>query len=257
MGGAMLDGWLKTGLPPERITIIDPNPSPAIQALAGERGLVLNPAAGSTPPQKVLVLAVKPQMLDEAAPHLADLVGSDSLVLSILAGKTIVDIKARLPKAGAVVRAMPNLPASIGRGITAAVASPEVTADRHALAQTLLASVGAVEWLDNERLIDAVTAISGSGPAYVFHLAECLAEAGRSLGLPADVAVRLARATVSGAGELLHQSDLPAETLRENVTSRGGTTAAALQILMAPDGLQQLITHAAEAARRRAEELSG
>jgi pyrroline-5-carboxylate reductase len=257
MGGAMLDGWLKTGLPPERITVIDPNPSPAIQALAGERGLVLNPAAGSTPPQKVLVLAVKPQMLDEAAPHLGSLVNSDSLVLSILAGKTIADIKARLPEAGAVVRAMPNLPASIGRGITAAVASPEVTAGHHALAQMLLAGVGAVEWLGDERLIDAVTAISGSGPAYVFHVAECLAEAGRALGLPADVAVRLARATVSGAGELLHQSDQPAGTLRENVTSRGGTTAAALQILMAPDGLQQLITRAAEAARRRAEELSG
>jgi pyrroline-5-carboxylate reductase len=257
MGGAMLDGWLKTGLAPERITVLDPAPSPAVEALAKDRGLRLNPPAGATTPQEVLVLAVKPQLLDDAVPAIAGLVSPDGLVLSILAGKTIADIKTRLTAARAVVRAMPNLPASIGHGITAAVSSPEVTPAHHALAQALLAGVGAVEWLHDERLIDAVTAISGSGPAYVFHMAECLAEAGRSLGLPADVAVRLARATVSGAGALLHQSDLPAGTLRENVTSRGGTTAAALQILMAPEGLEQLITRAAEAARRRAEELSG
>lgn len=256
MGGAMLDGWLKIGLPPARITVIDPHPSPAMQALA-DKGLTLNPALEGLAPQAVLVLAVKPQMLDEAAPQLDRLIGADSVVLSILAGKTITDIRERLPAARAIVRAMPNLPAAIGRGVTAAVGSSGLTSAQRDLAQALMSGVGSVEWLDDEALIDAVTAISGSGPAYVFHLAECLAEAGRALGLPADVAVRLARATVSGAGELLHQSDLPAGTLRENVTSKGGTTAAALEVLMAPDGLQPLITRTAGAAKRRAEELSG
>jgi pyrroline-5-carboxylate reductase len=256
MGGAMLDGWLKIGLPLERITVIDPHPSPDMQALAA-KGLALNPALEGLAPQAVLVLAVKPQMLDEAAPALDKLIGEGTVVLSILAGKTIANIQDRLPAALAVVRAMPNLPAAIGRGVTAAVGSAGLTTSQRDLAQALLSGVGSVEWLDDEALIDAVTAISGSGPAYVFHLAECLAEAGRQLGLPADVAVRLARATVSGAGELLHQSDLPAGTLRENVTSKGGTTAAALEVLMAADGLQPLITRTAGAAKRRAAELSG
>ncbi|CAH1656375.1 Pyrroline-5-carboxylate reductase [Hyphomicrobiales bacterium] len=256
MGGAMLDGWLKIGLPLERITVIDPHPSPDMQALTA-KGLALNPALEGLAPQAVLVLAVKPQMLDEAAPALDKLIGEGTVVLSILAGKTIANIQERLPAALAVVRAMPNLPAAIGRGVTAAVGSAGLTPVQRDLAQALLSGVGSVEWLDDEALIDAVTAISGSGPAYVFHLAECLAEAGRQLGLPADVAVRLARATVSGAGELLHQSDLPAGALRENVTSKGGTTAAALEVLMAADGLQPLITRTAGAAKRRAAELSG
>jgi pyrroline-5-carboxylate reductase len=152
---------------------------------------------------------------------------------------------------------MPNLPASIGRGATGAAANPEVTEGQRLVADALLRSVGIVEWLDSEALIDAVTAVSGSGPAYVFYLAECLAEAGVAAGLPPDLARRLARATVTGAGELLFRSELPPETLRQNVTSPGGTTAAALDVLMAKTGLAPLLREAVSAARRRAEELSG
>ena len=152
---------------------------------------------------------------------------------------------------------MPNLPASVGRGISGAVANNEVSAWQKAIADTLLKGVGRVEWVDREALIDAVTGVSGSGPAYVFYLVECLAKAGEAEGLPPDLALRLARATVEGAGELLFKSDLSAATLRQNVTSPGGTTAAGLQILMADNGLEPLIAGTVRAARRRAAELSG
>jgi pyrroline-5-carboxylate reductase len=206
----------------------------------------------------VLVLAVKPQMLDEAAAPLNALLGPGTLIISILAGKTIGNLRSRLPSAAAVVRAMPNLPASIGRGATGAAASPEVSEGQRLMADALLSSNGIVEWLGSEDLIDAVTALSGSGPAYVFHLVECLAEAGTAAGLPPDLAQRLARATVTGAGELLFQSDLPPATLRQNVTSPGGTTAAALEVLMREEqGLKALMQEAVAAAKRRAGELSG
>jgi pyrroline-5-carboxylate reductase len=254
MGGALLRAWLEIGLEPGRIRVLDPQPSHEILDLAESAGFSLE--APDEPPE-VLILAVKPQILDEAA-ALAPLAGADTLVISILAGKTIGNIAARLPSARAIVRAMPNLPASAGRGATGAVASAAVTADQRALAETLLGAAGHFEWLADERLIDAVTAISGSGPAYVFYLTECLGEAGEALGLPAGVAARLARATVEGAGELMFKNPhiAPAE-LRESVTSRGGTTAAALEVLMAPDGLAPLLERTAQAAKRRAEALSG
>ena len=180
-------------------------------------------------------------MLEAAAPALAPLFETGSLLISILAGKTVANLAARLP-ARAIVRAMPNTPAAIGRGITGAYASAEVTPAQRETAQSLLSGVGAVEWVGAEHLIDAVTAISGSGPAYVFHLVEALAEAGAALGLPADLALRLARATVEGSGELLHRSpDTSAETLRKNVTSPGGTTQAALDVLMAPGGPRRAV----------------
>src|SRR5690606_27628266 len=180
------------------------------------------------------------------------------LLVSILAGKRIADLRARAPGVGAILRAMPNLPASIGRGATAVVAESALSPRRREIADALLGAVGSVEWLEDERLIDAATALSGSGPAYVFHLVEAMAAAGAAAGLPADLAMRLARATVEGAGELLAQSPLTAETLRSNVTSPGGTTAAALEVLMRPkSGLTDLMTEAIAAARRRAEELSG
>ncbi len=253
MGGAMLRAWLDRGLEPAAISIIDPAPGPEIAELAAAKGLRLN--AASVAPQ-VLVLAVKPQALDEMA-ALAPLAGPHTLVISVLAGKTIANVAARLPEARALVRAMPNLPAAVGRGATGLVASAGVSAAQRATAEVLIGATGAVEWLDDELLIDAVTAISGSGPAYVFYLAECLAEAGAALGLPADVAGRLARATVAGAGELLFQSAASAGELRESVTSRGGTTAAALEVLMGEGGLAPLMLRATEAARRRAEALSG
>lgn len=256
MGGSMLHGWLAVGMKPSGVTVIDPRPSDEMTRLCHERGVALNPANPAAP--DVLVLAIKPQMLDEAAPGVNGLIGPGTLIVSILAGKTIGDLRSRLPAAHAIVRAMPNLPASIGRGATGAAASPEVTDAQRRTADALLRCNGIVEWLSSEDLVDAVTAVSGSGPAYVFHLVECLAEAGAAAGLPPDLAERLARATVTGAGELLFRSDLSPAALRQNVTSPGGTTAAALEILMAdPNGLKALMREAVAAAKRRAGELSG
>ncbi len=255
MGGAMLRAWLGRGLPPGAICVMDPEPGETIAKLATDSGFALNPPTTTTP--QVLVLAIKPQALDEATPTLARLAGPNTLVISILAGKTIANVRARLPDAGAIVRAMPNLPAAVGRGVTGLAAEPGASTAQRAMAESLMAATGAVVFVDDERLIDAVTAVSGSGPAYVFYLTECLAEAGVALGLPAEVAARLARATVEGAGELLFQcgGQTPAQ-LRESVTSRGGTTAAALEVLMAEDGLAPLIARTASAAQRRAEALS-
>jgi pyrroline-5-carboxylate reductase len=255
MGGAMLEGWLAVGLDPSAVAVIEPAPSPEIEALSRARGIRLNPE--NPRPSEIVVLAVKPQTLPAAAEAVAPLVGPDTLLVSILAGKTIADLRARIPGARAIVRAMPNLPASVRRGATAAAASPDVSDAQRAAAQALLAAVGTVEWLDDEALIDAVTALSGSGPAYVFHLVECLAEAGAAAGLPPDVAGRLARAMVIGSGELLAQSELSAAELRQNVTSPGGTTAAALAVLTAKPGLSGLMRDTVAAAKRRAEELSG
>ncbi|SEP36925.1 pyrroline-5-carboxylate reductase [Methylobacterium sp. ap11] len=255
MGGALLEGWLADGLPGAHAAVIDPNPAPAMVALCERHGVALNPAEPGEP--EALVLAVKPQGLDAAAAAVAALAGPGTLVVSVLAGKTIANLKDRLPRARAVVRAMPNLPASIRRGATGAAASPETSEAQRRTAHALLSGVGLVEWLDSEDLIDAVTAVSGSGPAYVFLLAEALAAAGVAAGLPAEVADRLARQTVAGAGELLGQSAEEPGTLRQNVTSPGGTTAAALGVLMAGDGLAPLMRDAVAAAKARAEELAG
>lgn len=257
MGGAMLEGWLATGLPGPEITVVDPGVSDAMRALCERSGVMLNPPAAALPAPDILVLAIKPQALADAAPGLAPLAGPGTLVISVLAGKTVANLRAALPGAQAVIRAMPNLPASIGRGATGAYASPEVTDLQRAAADGLLSAVGRVEWVDDEGLIDAVTGVSGSGPAYVFHMVECLARAGREAGLPEDLAMRLARQTVAGAGALLAESPLAAEELRRNVTSPGGTTAAALEVLMGEGGLAPLMEKAVAAAARRAGELSG
>jgi len=255
MGGALLQGWLDRGLDPARIIVLEPDPSPQVAALCAARGVGLG--MPPTPPS-VLVLAVKPQMLDAVAPRLAPLAMESTLVISILAGKTIRNVSDRLPGAGAIVRAMPNLAAAIGCGITAAVADAKATPAQRRTADALLSAVGHVEWLSEESLMDAVTAVSGSGPAYVFYLAECLAKAGMESGLPADLAARLARATIEGAGALLaRRPDVSPAELRESVTSPGGTTAAALAILKGEDGLEKLIAEAVAAAKRRTRELSG
>jgi pyrroline-5-carboxylate reductase len=255
MGRALLRAWLDRGYDPQKISVIEPRPSREVYELAEAKGFAL--AAPSRPPQ-VLALAMKPQNLDEAATGLAHFVGRDTLVVSILAGKSIANVAARLPHAIAIVRAMPNLPVAVGRGMAALVANAAATPNQRAAAEALFAAVGRVEWLADEHLIDAATAVSGSGPAYVFYLAEVLATAGTKLGLPDDVAARLARATVEGAGELLFQCpESTVAELRENVTSRGGTTAAALEVLMAQDGLAPLIEGAVNAAKRRAAALSG
>ncbi len=255
MGGAMAAGWLNGGLEPAALSILEPKPSKEIEAL-GTRGAAINPA-DPTPPD-VLVLAVKPQGLDAVAPAIAPLAGSRTLVLSILAGKTIANLRARLAGAGVVVRAMPNTPAAIGRGVTAAYAGPEVTEEQRRWCESLLGAIGAFHWLENESEIDAVTAISGGGPAYVFALTEALAAAAEKLGLGPELAMKLARGTVEGAGELLrHEGDTTAAVLRRNVTSPGGTTAAALAVLQGEGGLDDLMARAAAAACARAAELAG
>lgn len=258
MGQAMLDGWLKLGLDPRRVVCIDPGlPDEAREALAAKGVSIVASMADLTPPA-ALVLAIKPQTLESAAADLAAIAGPATMLISVLAGKTIADLKARMPVVGAIVRAMPNTPAAVGRGVTAAIASPTATASQRATADALLKAVGKVEWIDDEGYIDAVTALSGGGPAYVFHLVEAMAEAGAAAGLPADLSMRLARATVEGAGELLFQSPLDPATLRQNVTSPAGTTAAALAILMdRTRGLPPLMVEAVAAAKRRAGELSG
>jgi pyrroline-5-carboxylate reductase len=255
MGSAMLEGWIGLGLDPARIAVIEPQPAPAVAELAG-RGLRLNPPPGSIRADAVL-LAVKPQTAPDVVAAVAAFVAPGTVVISIMAGRTLAFLGAALPPETAIVRAMPNTPAAIGRGITVAVANPRVTAAQRALAHALLAATGAVEWVADEGLMDAVTAVSGSGPAYVFLLAESLARAGEAAGLPAPLAARLARETVAGSGELLYRSPLDAATLRTNVTSPGGTTEAALKVLMAPDGLDPLIERAVAAATRRGRELAG
>jgi pyrroline-5-carboxylate reductase len=257
MGGAMLEGWLRDGLKPADVAVIDPYPSGRMRELAKE-GLRLSPPAGEIGRADCVLLAIKPQMLDAAGETLAAAAGPETLLISVLAGKTIADLRARAPRVRAIVRAMPNTPAAVGRGITGCAASPEATEAQKAFTTKLLSAIGRVEWVADEGLIDAVTAVSGSGPAYVFHLVEALAEAGAAAGLPPDLAMRLARATVEGAGELLFQdAETSAEQLRKNVTSPAGTTAAALEVLMAEDGLRPLMRKAVAAAKRRAEELSG
>lgn len=258
MGLAMLEGWAAQGLSGKEVVIVDPHPSQRLRDFCAVKGFHLNVQPVAEGARDAVVLAVKPQMLDAGAPAAAAFVGADTVVVSILAGKRVGDIASRLPAAGAVVRAMPNTPAAIGRGMTGAFASSGVTEAQRRLADRLLKAVGQVEWVDDEALIDAVTAVSGSGPAYVFYLVECLAAAGVEAGLPAALAERLARATIEGAGELLHsQPDADAQTLRERVTSPGGTTAAALGVLMGADGLSPLMARAVAAARKRAGELAG
>ena len=256
MGGAMLESWIGLGLDPKHVAVIEPQPADAVRALAA-RGLRLNPPMDKIGDASAILIAVKPQVAAEAVPPLAKLAGSSTLVVSIMAGKTLAFLERALPQA-AIVRAMPNTPAAIGRGITVAVANARVSVSQRNLAHRLLAATGSVEWVDDESLMDAVTAISGSGPAYVFLLAESLTRAGIAAGLPAELAAKLARETIAGSGELLHRSPLDPATLRQNVTSPGGTTAAALEVLMAAaDGLDPLLAKAIAAAAKRSRELAG
>jgi len=251
MGGAMLTGWLGGGLDPTRVAVIEPAPSPEVTAMA-TKGVRLNPTQARA--AHTLVIALKPQSFREAGGALKLRVEPSTLVVSIMAGMTIATIEQIC--GGAVVRAMPNTPAAIGRGITVAVAARNVSRTQRTTADALLRATGAVEWIDDESLMDAVTAVSGSGPAYVFLLAEELARAGVAAGLPEELATKLARETVAGSGELLHRSELASATLRQNVTSPGGTTAAALEVLMGKDGMRQVMTRAVAAATARSKELA-
>ena len=255
MGSALLEGWIRLGLDPQNIAVIEPAIPPQIAALT-QRGLQLNPTPRALKNIAAIVLAVKPQVAPQAIPPLAPLVSPSTVVVSIMAGRTLRFLSDALAKPCAIVRAMPNTPAAIGRGITVAVPLHANEAQR-ALADRLLSATGAVEWTTDEALMDAVTAVSGSGPAYVFLLAEALTEAGVAAGLPHELAAKLARETVAGSGELLHRSPLDAAVLRENVTSPAGTTAAALAVLMGQDGLASLMEKAVAAATKRSRELAG
>jgi pyrroline-5-carboxylate reductase len=257
MGGALLRGWLARGVDPSLVTAIDINPSGLedvqakgvqIVTRAADLRADLNPA--------LLLLAVKPQFMDDALPDYRRHVGPDATFLSIAAGKTVAYFKERLGQSAEIVRSMPNTPAAVGRGVSVIYRDPKVRHERLDLCGELLKAVGTVEWVDDEDLLNAVTALSGGGPAYTFLLMETLAEAGRAAGLPAELAMRLARETVSGSGELARQSDESAAQLRQNVTSPKGTTLEALNVLMAEGGLQPLMTRAIAAATRRSRELA-
>jgi pyrroline-5-carboxylate reductase len=253
MGSALLEGWLARGLPAGSITVLEPSPTPRLQALA-DAGLRLN--AALPPDAAVAVLAVKPQMMGDALPRLAALGGGGTVFLSIAAGTPIRALEAALGEATPVVRAMPNTPAAIGRGITALFGNARVSVGGLAAAEALMQAVGQTVRLDAEAQMDAVTAVSGSGPAYVFLLIEALAAAAEAEGLPADLALALARATVAGAGALAESADRPPAQLRVDVTSPGGTTAAALEVLMDPDaGLPALVRQAVAAAAARSRAL--
>ena len=256
MGGAMLEGWLKSGADPTRIVAFDPAPPAEVKSTLEAKGVRLNPRISDITDTEVIIIAVKPQVMEDVLPGIVPLKTSKPLILSVAAGKTIASYERHFGADAAVIRTIPNTPAAVGRGITAMAPNPNVSASQMELARQLLSAVGEVVTVDDEALIDAVTAVSGSGPAYVFYLTECLAAAGEKVGLPAGLAMQLARATVAGSGELMRQSGIEAATLRHNVTSPKGTTYAALQVLMADDGMQPLFDKAIDAATRRSRELA-
>ena len=256
MGGALLEGWLRQGLDPATVFIQDPALAPEVAALAARHGIAAGTAPDLPAAPSVILLAVKPDLTQKLLPEVEPMIGERTVVLSIAAGRTLESLSRHLPPGTAIVRAMPNTAASVGRSITVACANQAATRDQALECTMLLEAIGDVMWIDDESLLDAITAVSGSGPAYVFLLAECLAEAGRAAGLAPELARRLARATVEGAGELLHRSDLSPHELRDKVTSPKGTTAAALEILMGKEGLQDLLARAVAAAAKRSRELS-
>lgn len=257
MGGALLAGWLKDGVAPTDIVVVEPDRTAAAALRERYRVTVRDTMPSDLESAPTLVLfAVKPQVLPTVAPPYKRYVGPATAFLSIAAGKTIGFFERHLGPDAAIIRAMPNTPAAVGRGITVLYANGATSEEQMGFCETLMNAVGEVRWAVEEAQFDAVTAVSGSGPAYVFLLIECLAEAGVAAGLPVELAMDLARATVAGSGELAHRSDESAETLRRNVTSPGGTTAAALDVLMGKDGLKELMTKAIAAAARRSKELA-
>lgn len=258
MGGALLDGWLRTGTRPEDVVVVEPHRETA-EALREEKGVHVVDAAESLRDDlapKVILFAVKPQMMESVVPKFAPFTAPETVFLSIAAGTPFAFFESNLGAGAGVVRVMPNTPAAVGRGISVGIANENVNHDQRLMCQHLMEAVGTFHWIDDEALMDAVTGVSGSGPAYVFYMVEALTEAGVAAGLPETLARDLARATIAGAGELLHQSSELPETLRKNVTSPGGTTAAALEVLMAETGLSPLLTDAVAAAARRSRELA-
>lgn len=254
MGSALMAGWIDRGTSPDDIFVVDPA-APALPPGVSHGAGMADIPQDFEP--AVVVLAVKPQVMDAVAAPYAALVGPGTVFLSIAAGRNVASFENLLGAEAAIVRAMPNTPAAVGRGITVLFANGHVDAHQREVCGRLLSAVGEVAWIEDEGLMDAVTGVSGSGPAYVFHMVEAMAQAGVAAGLPADLSMSLARQTVAGSGELLAQSKDSAATLRENVTSPGGTTAAALETLMAEDGLTRLMTSAILRATARSRELAG
>lgn len=262
MGEALLGGWLRQGLDAGSATVVEPDPGRG-EALAA-RGLTVVPSAAALPPgfqARILVLAVKPQVMADVLPALAYRLAPGGLVVSIAAGKPLALFEAAFGAATPIVRVMPNTPAAIGRGISALFANPATDAANRALAEQLMQAVGETLWLGAEAEMHAVTALSGGGPAYVCLLVEALAAAGERLGLAPDLAMRLARTTIAGSGALLEASDATPAALREAVTSPGGTTRAALDVLMPADGgteagLSGLVAEALARAAERSRQLA-
>ena len=255
MGGAMLAGWLESGVPAANLTIIDPSPRPEMAAFLQKAGLQAISKAEDNFIPDILIVAVKPQVMDAVLPGLAGLVGAKTVVLSVAGGTTVAAISRHLGRCP-IIRAMPNTPALLRRGMTVCFANSLATQSQIALVDTLLKATSRVEWVEDEAQIDAVTAVSGSGPAYVFHLAECMTAAGIAEGLSPELANILARETIAGAGEMLARLDEEAGTLRKNVTSPNGTTAAALAVLMENGRMEKLLGEAIAAARKRSQELA-
>jgi pyrroline-5-carboxylate reductase len=254
MGQALANGWLSPAYAARTITVVDPHP--AAQAAARAAGLRVS-TGESAGGADVVVVAVKPAQIAEALRAIPSGLASRAVFLSIVAGKTMTELAKSLGNDAAIVRAMPNTPAAIGQGVTALFARANVSEVQRRISADLMAAVGRVEWIEDEALMDVVTALSGSGPAYVFLLIECLTEAGRELGLSPDLAARLATETVAGAGAYARQAGQPAAELRRRVTSPNGTTQAALEVLQSEHGLEQLIRRAVSAAAKRSRELSG
>lgn len=257
MGGALLSGLLSKGLPGDQVFVQDPAINSADKERWLSQGVTIAANIETLPSAPaVLLAAVKPQVMDQVFPAFTKLAAAETLTLSIAAGKTIASFAKHLQPSSAIVRAMPNTPAAIGHGMTVCAANEHVTAAQRALATDLLSAVGDVAWVDDEAMLDPVTAVSGSGPAYIFLLTQYLAQAGQKAGLPAQLAERLARTTVTGSAALMAQSKDTPEQLRKNVTSPGGTTAAALDVLMSENGLGDLMDTAIAAATKRSRELS-
>ena len=257
MGSAMLSGWLESGISGGGAFVVEPMGAPA--KFNGIGGVSIVADAKALPKDlnpEVVVFAVKPQQMDDVAPDYRKFVGSETAFLSIAAGKDIAYFHSKLGESASIVRAMPNTPAAIGQGITVCCSNAATSDNQRELCRSLLAATGEAVVVDDEDLIDAVTAVSGGGPAYVFLLIECLAAAGVAAGLPMDLSAKLALITVAGSGQLALASEEPPSVLRENVTSPGGTTLEALKILMADDGLAPLMTRAIAAATERSRELA-
>ncbi len=255
MGGAMLKGWIANGMNPENVKVIDPSPSGDMRSFLSKSKIWHSETSKNIAPPDVLVLAIKPQMMGKVLRDLNGLVDENTVVVSVAAGTTLETISSAFGEISAI-RIMPNTPSLVLRGMSVGCSNTRVTDQQTKNVDLLMKAIGRIEWVEDEHLINAVTALSGSGPAYVFHLAECMANAGEKAGLPSELAMTLAIETVAGAGELLRKSEDEPAILRHNVTSPNGTTAAALEVLMEDSGMCQLLDRAVLAAKKRSEELS-